>query len=305
LELRIVENLHLGKIPILKNMLKPSFRNLLAIAPLFAIYSGCLLLTGCPSSKVDTTTTTTTTSPSPEASASPSTSTPSPSASTPATPVTQDGGRPERAGSNPLQVLQTAAVKAELKLTDDQVAQIKQVESDLNAKVTSASKVIKEKYQAVAKLPKDKQDAEKKKLATEIETGLAALTTESKAKMSKILKPDQQKRANEILLQKYDFGIITKDDFATELKLTDAQKKQLNDIVGQMREKTIAAWEIPDKDDAGKRDTTFADNRKRMEAVMKESNTQAKAVLTPEQVKILDTLKGKAFDVSQIGEPSK
>jgi Spy/CpxP family protein refolding chaperone len=233
---------------------------------------------------------------------------------TPTTPVASGGGesrnppggaapttelaRPERAGSNPIQLLQNAQVKSELKLTDDQVAKLKEIESGLLSSVTTSSKLIKEKYKTIEALPKDKQDAEKKKLADDIEKGLATLTKDSQTKVSKVLKPEQEKRAKEILLQKFDFGIVTKDDFATELKLTDAQKKQLNDIVGQMRTKTIGAWEIPDKDDAAKRDKTLTENRKRMEAVMKESNQQAKAVLTPEQLKTLETLKGKAVSFS-------
>jgi Spy/CpxP family protein refolding chaperone len=205
-----------------------------------------------------------------------------------------DNAKPDRQGANPLQILQHPLVKSELKLTDEQVAQIKAIEADLTTKIAAASESVKSKYKSLEALPKDKQDSEKKKLAVEIEQGTASIAKESQQKVGKVLKPEQEKRAKEILLQKFDFGILTKDDFATDLKLTDAQKKQLNDIVGQMRIKTIGAWEIPDRDDVAKREKTLADNRKRMEAVMKESNQQAKAVLTPEQLKSLETLKGKA-----------
>jgi Spy/CpxP family protein refolding chaperone len=256
--------------------------------------SGALTLTGCP----NTTTTGQTGGNTPVANNSTPATTPGDTGTTKPAGGTEDLARPEQSGSNPLKLLQNPLVKAELKLTDDQVAKIKAVETDLLASFTTASKSVKEEYQKIEALPKDKQEGEKKKLATKVEEGGASLAKDSKAKISQILKPDQEKRAKEILLQKYDFGIVTKDDFATDLKLTDAQKKQLNDIVGQMRTKTIAAWEIPDKDDATKRDKTLADNRKRMEAVMKESNQQAKAVLTPEQLKTLETLKGKAVSFS-------
>ena len=263
--------------------------NRLTTASWLVVCAGCLILTSC-NNKTATT---------PE---TPAVTTPSGGTSTSASPKPAGGdsdlARPERSGSNPMQLLQNPQIKAELQLTDDQVAKIKEVETSLMAQVTTSSKAIKEKYKAIEALPKEKQEAEKKKLADEIEKGLAVLTKESQGKMSKILKPEQEKRAKEILLQKYDFGIVTKDDFATDLKLTDAQKKQLNDIVGQMRTKTIGAWEIPDRADATKRDKTLVDNRKRMEAVMKESNQQAKAVLTPEQLKTLETLKGKAVSFS-------
>jgi Spy/CpxP family protein refolding chaperone len=262
---------------------------------LFAILlSGAITLTGCPATKSgggDT--------PVANNSTPPTTPTTTPSDGGTSKPAgTEDLARPEQSGSNPLKLLQNDQVKAELKLTDDQVTKIKGVETDLMASFTTASKSVKAEYQKIEALPKDKQEGEKKKLATKVEDGAASLAKESKTKLSQILKPEQEKRAKEILLQKYDFGIVTKDDFATDLKLTDAQKKQLNDIVGQMRNKTIAAWEIPDKDDATKRDKTLADNRKRMEAVMKETNQQAKAVLTPEQLKTLETLKGKPVSFS-------
>jgi Spy/CpxP family protein refolding chaperone len=267
-------------------MNQPTLINRLTTTSWLVICAGCLILTSC---KGKTTTTET-----------PATTTPGTSSSATPKPTGGDSNlaRPERSGSNPMQLLQNPQIKTELQLTDDQVAKIKEVETGLMAQVTTSSKSIKEKYKAIEALPKEKQEAEKKKLADEIEKGLAVLTKESQGKMSKILKPEQEKRAKEILLQKYDFGIVTKDDFATDLKLTDVQKKQLNDIVGQMRTKTIGAWEIPDRNDAAKRDKTLVDNRKRMEAVMKESNQQAKAVLTPEQVKTLETLKGKAVSFS-------
>ena len=257
---------------------------------------GCAILTGCTDkTKTSETPTTPTTPTTPVASSGGGGESRNPPGGTA---PTTELARPERAGSNPIQLLQNAQIKSELKLTDDQVAKLKEIESGLLASVTTSSKLIKEKYKTIEALPKDKQDAEKKKLADDIEKGLATLTKDSQAKVSKVLNPEQEKRAKEILLQKFDFGIVTKDDFATDLKLTDAQKKQLNDIVGQMRTKTIGAWEIPDKDDAAKRDKTLTDNRKRMEAVMKESNQQAKAVLTPEQLKTLETLKGKAVSFS-------
>ncbi len=209
-----------------------------------------------------------------------------------------DNARPERQGSNPLKLLQNPLVKSELKLTDEQVTKIKEIESSLTTKIAADSESVKTKYQSLEALPKDKQDSAKKQLAVEIERGTASIAKQSQQQVSKVLTPAQSKRAKEILLQKYDFGIVTKDDVATDLQLTDAQQKQLSDIVGQMRIKTREAWEIPDRNDVAKREKTLADNRKRMEAVMTDSNRQAKAVLTPAQLKTLETLKGKSVSFS-------
>jgi Spy/CpxP family protein refolding chaperone len=272
-----------------KHMNRSILINRLTTASWLVICASCLALTGCNTTKTPetpvtngTTTTTTTTASSPD----PATSTPS-ATSTPAATAGSDPEkiRPERSASNPLQLLQTAQLKSELKLTDDQVTKIKQVETDT---MTS----LKTEYDAIMKLPQKDRAAEIEK---KVPAKLATLTKESQGKMSAILKPEQEKRAKQIFLQIYGFSIITKDDFATELKLTDAQKKQLNDIGGQTRGKAIAAVETPDKDDATKRDQAVSDNRKRMEAIMKESNQQAKAVLTADQLKTLETLKGKAF----------
>jgi Spy/CpxP family protein refolding chaperone len=274
--------------------------NRFAAASWLLICLSCLTLTGCNSG--DKTTTADAPNPNPAGSPAPKISSKEGRNPPSGAESNTDLPRPERSGANPIQLLQNPKVKEELKLTDAQITKIKEVESTLLSQVTTASKAVKEKYKAIEALPKDKQDGEKKKLATEIETGVATLAKESQTKMSTILKPEQEKRAREILLQKFDFGIVTKDDYVTELKITADQQKKLNDIVGQMRTKTIGAWEIPDKTDAAKRDKTLLDNRKRMEAVMKESNQQAKAVLTPEQLKTLETLKGKptSFSLSDL-----
>jgi Spy/CpxP family protein refolding chaperone len=262
--------------------------NRLTTASWLVICSGCLMLTSCVDNKptttgtdTGTTTTTTTTTSSPDATSTPSAT---------STPVATAGSdpervRPERVASNPIQLLQTPQIKAELKITDDQVTKIKAVETDV-------MNGLKTEYDAIMKLPQKDRAAE---IENKVPAKLEQLTKDSQAKMSAILKPEQEKRAKEIFLQVYGFSIITKDDFAKELKLTDAQKKQLNDISGQTRGKAIAAVETPDKDDAAKRDKAVTDNRKRMEAIMKESTQQAKAVLTADQLKTLETLKGKAF----------
>lgn len=190
----------------------------------------------------------------------------------------------EQLGADPIQFLQSDQVKAELKLTNDQITKIKEAQSDLQIRLTK-------EFNTIKALPKEKQ-------ADEIEKKIEPLNEESRGKMDKIFLPEQAKRAKELILQNYGFGVMTKNDFSTELKLTDAQKKQFNTINEQMVAKLKSTVEIP-TGDAAAQSKMISDNRKRMATIVKESDKQINAALTPEQKKALEGLKGKPFNYIQ------
>jgi Spy/CpxP family protein refolding chaperone len=240
--------------------------------------TGCLILSSCnqpPTPNTD--------KPSSPASTTNASATPS---SPPPKSVTTNT---EQLGADPLQLLQSDQIKTELSLTDDQIAQIKQVQSDLRTRLTK-------EYDAIKALPKEKQ-------IDEVEKKIEPLNKESRAKMDKILKPEQAKRAKEIILQIYGFGVLTRNDFTTELKITDAQKKKFNNISEQMVAKLKSTVEIP-TGDAAQQAKSISNNRKRMANIVKESDKQVNAVLTAEQQKTLEALKGKTFAYVKPTPPS-
>ncbi len=250
--------------------------SLLAIA-----CTGCIVLSSCNQTATNTPGASTT----PAASGGSSAPVASGSSATPSSPPPKSGiTNSEQLGADPIQFLQSDQVKAELKLTDDQITKIKQAQTELQER-------LKKEFDVIKALPKDKQ-------ADAMEKKVEPLNKESREKMDKIFQPDQAKRAKELVLQNYGFGVMTRNDFTTELKITDAQKKQFNTISEQAFAKMKTTVEIP-TGDAAAQSKMVSDNRKRMASIIKESDKQINAALTPDQLKALETLKGKPFNYVQ------
>lgn len=271
------------------------FRPIKMVAMLALVASSAIVLTGCPggnsgSTGGDTTPTTSpTTSPATSPTTSPSTTS---QTTTPAdqkgknvnTPMTAAMGG-DKQGSDPISFLLDDQVAKEVKFTPQQTADLKKVRDEVRD-TTSA------KLQAMGldKLDKDGKTAKLKESRKEIE----AIFNDSRAKIDKIIQPDQAKRLKEIALQRYGWGPLTSELLSADLKLTDKQKADLKTIGEQMQAKNSTGWELPTGDDANKT-KILNDNRKRMEAILKDVNEQSLAVLTPEQKTSLEKLKGAPF----------
>jgi Spy/CpxP family protein refolding chaperone len=191
----------------------------------------------------------------------------------------------DKQGSDPISFLLDDQVKKEVKFTDEQTAELKKVRDEVRD--TTSSKL---KAMGLEKLDTEGKKAKIKESGKEIE----AIFKDSRAKIDKIIKPDQAKRLKEIALQRYGWGPLTSELFSTDLKLTDKQKADLKTIGEQMQAKNSTGWELPTGDEANKT-KILNDNRKRMEAILKDVNEQSLAVLTPEQKSSLDKLKGSPF----------
>jgi Spy/CpxP family protein refolding chaperone len=272
-------------------MNQPSRSKVLASFVGFA--SICLVATSC------TTTTPTTTSSSPsttESTASGGSSAPAAATGgTDANPVSVGLDKSNRSDSDPLQFIQSEQLKAELKITAEQSAKLKEVENDLRAKVTEKN--------ASANLKGLDAKAKEEKLK-KIGEELNAETKASREKISKILKPDQVKRMKEVFLQVFKFGPLNYQDFQTELKLTADQVKQIDSVKETMLAEMRAGWEIP-PDDPAKQAEVLTKNTKRLEGISKGANAKAQAVLTAEQKKTLVTLEGAKFNFDPTKAKSK
>jgi hypothetical protein len=263
-------------------MNQPSRSKMLASFVGFA--SICLVATSCTS-----TTTPTTTSSSPSAAeSSASGGSSAPAAATggsDANPVSVGLDKSNRSDADPLQLIQSEQLKTELKITAEQSTKLKEVENDLRAKVTEKN--------ASANLKGLDAKAKEEKLK-KIGEELNSETKASREKIATILKPDQIKRMKEVFLQVFGLGPLNYPDFQTELKLTAEQTKQIDSIKETMLAEMRAGWQVP-PDDPAKQATTLTENRKRLEGISKGANAKTLAVLTAEQKKTLETLKGASF----------
>lgn len=115
---------------------------------------------------------------------------------------------------------------------------------------------------------------------------------EEKARLAEVLLPEQMKRLSEIYVQVAGMGALQDEDVATELGITESQKSKLADVQRQNQEAMGAAMrEMFQGGGGGDRDA----GRAKMEQLRKDSDAKLLAVLSSDQQKKFDALKGKAF----------
>jgi Spy/CpxP family protein refolding chaperone len=208
------------------------------------------------------------------------------------TPLTALLGNSDRESTDPLELLENSQIKKELNITDEQSAKIKELDTQFRAK-------LKEKVADVKIEELKGDDAKIKAKYTEIDKESQAFRT----KVGEVLKPDQVTRLKQIFLQIYGFGPLTSNDYSEELKLTDEQTGKIKTIQEDLFTNMKASWTTPTGSEDEK-NKTIANNRKQMEQILKDSNDQTLAVLTDEQKKALETLKGKEFKLDPTTLPS-
>ncbi len=200
-----------------------------------------------------------------------------------------------RQGTDPLELLQTPQIKQELSLTDSQSAQIKQIDQDFRTQLHQKASGVK---------LEGLSDQEKEAKLKEVKQEFDQLSQETRRKVGSVLKPEQATRLKQIFLQIYGWGVLTKDDFSSDLSLTTDQQQKLNDLSSEMYKKIKTNWEAPNSKDPQQRNKVLAGDRQRIEQIIKDSNQQAVALLKPEQQKTLETLKGKKFELDPKQLPS-
>ncbi len=200
-------------------------------------------------------------------------------------PITLGTQGTERSGTDPLELFQNPQIKQELGISEEQATKIKaigdQFRTDARALVAGLNLEQLEPTERDKKLNEIKDEMEK-------EIG------EARNEVSEVLTPEQLKRFKEITLQIYGFGILSYENFVEELKLTPEQQAQLKKLRDDTWSNMRVNLKVPEQGADSKQ--LIATNRKRMDQILQDSNAKALAVLTPEQQKLVDTLKGAKFD---------
>ena len=194
----------------------------------------------------------------------------------------------ERPGTDPLELLQNSQIQQELEISSEQNAKLVSLEEEFRSKIEQTVDGVK-----LEELYSEEQKPERERIRGEIEQHIKATRTE----LETILQPDQVKRIRGIFLQIYGWGVLTRYDLNEELKLTPEQEKKLDDIEEQMLTKMYANWEVPPENNSQERNKVIAQNRQRIEQIIKNSNDQSLAILTPEQQQKLETIKGEKFEL--------
>lgn len=174
-------------------------------------------------------------------------------------------------------LLANDGVKKEIKLTDEQDKQIRQIVGE-----------VKEKYQPeFRKAQGDRQ----KQLSL-----LADSTRETRERLNKalpdILKPDQMKRLNQIQVQVNGIASFKRPEVQQQLKLTDEQKAEIRRIGNGL--KRDLAVVIKDTSSAPLRKLPGA--LRKIKELKNEATDKAVGKLTGEQKKTWHEMTGEKFD---------
>lgn len=195
-----------------------------------------------------------------------------------------------RPGASPLDLLKSSQVQKELSLSEQQIQQIEQMQVQLR---DSSRQPTDPKLQQL-------NPAEREKKLTELNRQHQEQVQVNRKEIEKILQPAQLKRFKEITLQIYGWGFLTRDQFANELQLTAQQQQQLDALHGQMLKQISESWPTSGSDTPDSREA----HRQKLEQITRQTNQQARAILTPDQQTTLETLKGQKFELDPSQLPS-
>ena len=170
------------------------------------------------------------------------------------------GGGPGGFGGGPLFLLGQKSVQEELKLSDEQVKQIKEL----------ADKQ-RESFQGLRDLSQEERRTKMQEAAK----------TNDKA-IGKILKPEQYKRVRQIALQQQGARALGNEEVAKALKINEEQKDKINEI----QTKAFEEMRGLGRDEEA---------RKKRQEMMKATNEKVMGVLTSEQKTKLKEMQGEPF----------
>lgn len=171
-----------------------------------------------------------------------------------------------------LMLLQNEGVQKELKLTDEQVSKAREAGQDL-----------RDRFSADLQSFRDKTDAERREV-------MEKMSGDTKKILAGILKPEQQKRFEQIQLQAQGIQALAGEEVQKTLKLTDDQKDKLRTLAQESGQQMREAFQSAQGD--------FQAASSKIQGIRKDSMARASALLTDDQKKAWSDLIGEPFEVS-------
>ena len=191
-------------------------------------------------------------------------------------------------GGGLLSLLRVEEVRKEIKLDETQEELVKVVEDEVRGDqperrfdFREATEKEREKYFAERRARAEKQ--------AKAANGMLAT----------VLSKDQMKRLTQINIQLQGVSALSDADVAKKLKLTDKQRQQISktqrESSDEVRSKMREIFQ------GGSRGGNFEEIRAKMTALRTEADKKVLAVLTTQQQKQFDEMKGKKFDMPRRG----
>ena len=188
-----------------------------------------------------------------------------------------------RYGTDPLHLLQTAKVKKELKITDEQSAKL--------AKIA-------EKYdrEAASKLGKGRADGLSAQAIRE--TG-DKLIESSRQEVSTVLNAEQLNRLKQILLQVNGAEALQDKEVAKQVGLTAEESTKLQNLLAQTNDKLRGIIGTARSSDPNQTQKIIGANTRSAEKIDDHAQSQYLGVMTAEQKQKLEALRGAPFTLEK------
>ncbi len=181
-----------------------------------------------------------------------------------------------RGGDSSLGLLRSDEVQKELELTDEQKADI--------------TKILEESRGDRPQINfRDLSEEQRREKFAEMREQAQKRAAETMTKVEGVLLPPQVKRLKQIGIQARGLRALSDDDVAKTLKLTDDQQKE----IAAANEKS--AEQMRELFQGGNREGA----REKLTALRKQTEETILGVLTADQKKEFDNLKGEAFELPQ------
>lgn len=195
------------------------------------------------------------------------------------------GGTP-----NLMDLVNIEAVQKEIEVLDDQLAAVKKAGEELRA--------AREAQRGQGERPdyRNMSEQEREKAFAEMRQRREKETATANAKLGEILLPHQIKRLQEISLQLRGTAALNDPKVAAELKITDEQKKKLEEVNNANMESFRTLFQ------GGNRDRSDQDReqmRTKMQDMRKQAEGKVLAVLTADQKAQFEKMKGEAFQMPE------
>ncbi|GAB6167424.1 hypothetical protein JCM19992_34240 [Thermostilla marina] len=195
-------------------------------------------------------------------------------------------GGPGGGGMGILGLLRIEQVQKEIELLDDQKA-------DLEKLGEKAREAMREVFGDFRNLSREEMQQRRE----EIQKKMQEQQKKLQAEVEKILLPHQLERLEQIRIQLMGIQALNDPEVAKKLNITDAQKEKIQKVQEQAREKMREAFQGMRGGDGQRPDPEAM--RERFTKLREQIEKDVLAVLTSEQKKKFEELKGEPFELDR------
>ena len=228
------------------------------------------------------------------------------------------GGPGGPGGADKISLLSNPQVQTELKIASEQKLFLDDI-------ITEHREKQREAFSGIDfRTLRDKPEAEREKIMADMQAKREKLNKDAEAGLQEFLSEEQITRLDQIVLQQRGLRALTDDEVGKKLAITADQKKKIEDAFeagNEARRKMfedMRASRENNNQDAGNNNggdqqggrrggrgafdpAAFAEVQKKMEEAGKKTEADVLAVLSADQKKNYDDLKGKPFELERRG----